>query len=112
MKFQADLTLMIREWEQKKMINFKLIEFKNVYISWCVRSLIFVVILFFIATAIDTYHNGRLVYKGSYIFKSIDPEWFFIRLLANYIWLLGPLVFLLGIRTKKSDNKSDIQNDQ
>jgi hypothetical protein len=84
------------------MINFKLIEFKNVYISWCVRSLIFVVILFFIATAIDTYHNGRLVYKGSYIFKSIDPEWFFIRLLANYIWLLGPLVFLLGIRTKKS----------
>lgn len=89
------------------MIKLKLIEFKNVYISWIVRSLIALVIFFFLAAAIDTYHDGIIIYKGSYIFKSIDPEWFFIRLLASYIWLLGPFVLLIGIRTKKSN----IQND-
>ncbi len=89
------------------MINLKIIEFKSVYVSWCVRTLIAVVILFFISAAVDTYHDGRIIYKGSYIFRSIDPEWFFIRLLASYIWLLGPFVFLIGIRTKKSDIRND-----
>lgn len=100
--------LMIKERDIKKCMQLKLIEFKNVYISWCVRILIAVVILFFLAAATNTYNDGRIIYKGSYIFKSIDPEWFFIRLFASYIWLLGPFVLLIGIRTKKSDNKFDI----